>query len=1809
MMKSAAPFIRPTPGFEPGASASLIDPGSTGTAVIANLEAVARASLREAAVSAAANPTVFSVEAVLARALVSDPALVQAADFTACVACDVDLSSGLWRLPRLRSLRLGDCWIGKGRVIIRSNTAETDDARILISRHGSALSALGLLPSLRELYLPCNGLRSWPDATEVAQLLAAARGEAESAGRSDLLSTDRDAAATTSGGQWPPSKLFPCLEILDLSYNDLGPASGSNAEHGTAGTAARPLPTPLFHAFSMLPTLRRLDLSRNSLTTLPSSITHLHHLEVLLLEDNKLSDPNDLVLLARLPSLRELSLARNYFWNLPREALFLPHQYVSSALRNSRGAGSATGFPALEWLSFAYNYISADANLSLFLALPRLSEVHLFGNPCATAAVDLQGRLKASDALASAYTLLLYSTPRPRQADPHAGAKYIGAQALAHSAALATTRRVTTADGVSSSGYGHRGSYDAASGGKLSITGSRLLSANKTDNMSQSADCLSATASLGDVQLQRSQGMQGMTADGVVGATAPSPYPNRNDDASSVASSMYRSQAPSPTGRSASPSAAPGQAMPASRSVSPSTAASAPGHQDDGQKEAAEDGGQPAPFVPRARAMLNMMVRSRLSAGSSREGRNLPTAAAITSDEHLDPASGISTRATVSAETLAPLRALARAPGPSAPTTGPGKQSRGQGAATRSLTIVMTDPAADAKGGNLPAQVPKPTASAASGDDADDSHDTAQQHVNVVDLDGSLIDGAMDNPSRNQVSSANGNADGSSSSNSSSGFVPKARAALTMMASSVARASSSSKSRQRDETLPFAAAQSSPRSGAGADDVDAPASRSPTAAVSTPTSPRQLPPASAAAAGASSAVAVASASDFKPISSSDIVPPPASITAVPFAARATPSSLMPPSSSSSTSRQPSQRGSRAPSRMSQPGGGAAHVSSSSGAAEGPLSSRRYALLSQFDLPADALSGTATGSGTSGIPSRATSRGGAGAGNMRNNGVNTHQTDGEFIDPTAAALYQQMHAGRTPEDKLARHRAKRMQHREATGFGYYSTGTHASTGPDAHRGRSRLGSLDEDLDTTSEYHQHRSNDDEHQGSGGGYYVTVINEHGEEPQVEVDMDPEHGDAGYLPVSWLQQQAQQAPADVDDALLGQRRGSGTAVPDLHLRRAGAHPPIRGAEIDMTSTGANAWATGGSAPLAAVSKRLAHAMDAAFSDFEPPANAQSNDQRVASSPVAQRSVLQPFARGKGGADDRGTARSNASDGASSSAAALAADPLAAFRARMASDLMAVGQVGAAAGVLAGHVNQTVTLMQDQGAAGGWYNGASSPSLSSSPKAASTAGAIRMPADDAASVRSSASSSIMLGSAALGASTARSLFATTNSGGAGGGQDTHSGGASTSGDGANPKSLARYRAAIAGLKQALRSDATLYTGTPSMRSRGPTAAQRARQRPRQAFLALGAASVDFVPDGEMATSDDSNGGNQTIRPSTVPDAIYAAPLPHNKSLPLSLQQHFARGTIGRDYVETSDIARSGAGLLPRIPQTSILDAMASGTVKVDFRQASRPGTSPAGTQSHDSDRTSGTGMALGARLTTYPLDGVPALLESQPRLHGNQQQQQQHPTSSPGPSSSSALRELRHITANTGLLTRAQARTNIAALKAASANGSGRGGSSIGAYASYANPDAVGYASGVGIEVPQAMHLSLQPMQPISSPGNKGRSPMKDGLLGAASSPVPLTRLPPRQLPPGSHPFLTSSSHEGGPPSRPAYQGVLQQAAETEASLSALRSLLDAVERPLDETLDTILEEVEIEGNREVRMLVTGQRRLLGTSAAAAVT
>jgi len=164
------------------------------------------------------------------------------------------------------------------------------------------LASLAYLPALVELHLDCNGLC--------------------------------ECSCPASG--------FPCLEVLNLSYNGLS----------TAAIAA----------LADLPRLRQLDLSMNELTALPADMSAFTALQSLNCEHNALGSEASFLALGSIPGLRSLSLAHNRVEALPASPI-------------------DAAFSLLTTLDLAHNLIVHEEALLPVLQMGSLRMLLIYGNP------------------------------------------------------------------------------------------------------------------------------------------------------------------------------------------------------------------------------------------------------------------------------------------------------------------------------------------------------------------------------------------------------------------------------------------------------------------------------------------------------------------------------------------------------------------------------------------------------------------------------------------------------------------------------------------------------------------------------------------------------------------------------------------------------------------------------------------------------------------------------------------------------------------------------------------------------------------------------------------------------------------------------------------------------------------------------------------------------------------------------------------------------------------------------------------------------------------------------------------------------------------------------------------------------------------------------------------------------------------------------------------------------------------------------------------------------------------------------------
>ncbi|EQC41249.1 hypothetical protein SDRG_01224 [Saprolegnia diclina VS20] len=154
---------------------------------------------------------------------------------------------------------------------------------------------------------------------------------------------------------------FECLEWLNLSFNCL---VSKDVEE-----------------LSKLPKLRELYLASNWITSVPPIMDRFTRLETLSLERNNIHGTGIFLLLAVVPRLKNLNLSHNKISEFPESAL---------ALGDKQGAG----FYHLAYLNLSHNKIVSEDDIRALTQLRVLSQLVLYGNPLAHAAVQTQDKTK-----------------------------------------------------------------------------------------------------------------------------------------------------------------------------------------------------------------------------------------------------------------------------------------------------------------------------------------------------------------------------------------------------------------------------------------------------------------------------------------------------------------------------------------------------------------------------------------------------------------------------------------------------------------------------------------------------------------------------------------------------------------------------------------------------------------------------------------------------------------------------------------------------------------------------------------------------------------------------------------------------------------------------------------------------------------------------------------------------------------------------------------------------------------------------------------------------------------------------------------------------------------------------------------------------------------------------------------------------------------------------------------------------------------------------------------------------------------------
>jgi hypothetical protein len=166
--------------------------------------------------------------------------------------------------------------------------------------------------------------------------------------------------------------------------------------------------------------------------------------------------------------------------------------------------------------------------------------------------------------------------------------------------------------------------------------------------------------------------------------------------------------------------------------------------------------------------------------------------------------------------------------------------------------------------------------------------------------------------------------------------------------------------------------------------------------------------------------------------------------------------------------------------------------------------------------------------------------------------------------------------------------------------------------------------------------------------------------------------------------------------------------------------------------------------------------------------------------------------------------------------------------------------------------------------------------------------------ANNSVANNSVASSSVLLGGLQMGASTARSLFANSST-------NSVNGGGRSGGYNSNTRSLHVYKTALHGLRNSLKRNTNSFAGTTSFLLKGPTAIQRARQRPLIGYLGHGSSNIEFEGEGERERGGRLSSREDRDEVSSSTSDVFNL----RTELPLSLKQSYSRGQIGIDYVDS----------------------------------------------------------------------------------------------------------------------------------------------------------------------------------------------------------------------------------------------------------------------------------------------------------------
>ena len=591
------------------------------------------------------------------------------------------------------------------------------------------------------------------------------------------------------------------------------------------------------------------------------------------------------------------------------------------------------------------------------------------------------------------------------------------------------------------------------------------------------------------------------------------------------------------------------------------------------------------------------------------------------------------------------------------------------------------------------------------------------------------------------------------------------------------------------------------------------------------------------------------------------------------------------------------------------------ISSAVAASSSPSSSsRRYAILSQFELP-----GFISSSSSSSSSSFKTST-------------------GEYLDPEAEALYTTLTGSSNIFAKAKKHKEKRDLVRKLTGRGYYSSSDREARPSTSNA--SLLSSTPDNFD----YYQHRpqttfsssssSSAFSYESSpsslapipisqrsgvrtaaagGGGVATTAssssplgnileFGDRGEEEEEEEEEVENGDDADLVDDSVINPQGDDyfEPA-VAGAIAAPVSNSDTFLPRSFLR---ANPQASGGG----KSGENLSSSSSTAMMNSHDDDIFENGDDYFVDdtrTSAPAADHKHNGRVTSSRILSSLPNPPLV--------------TVSESLRSAMAAAFADVTE-------DDINNTARSRGGGG----HSNTTNngSGFSPRSISGANYDASSSAAINAAarfrnPALVGVGGVLASPQSLLDAGVSVASSSVLLGGLQMGASTARSLFAnsSTNSVIGGGGR----GGGMNNSSSSNNRSLHLYKTALHGLRNSLKRNTNSFEGTTSFRMKGPTAIQRARQRPLIGYLAHGSADIEFEANDNDATSRGANakgknswnnserirngegGGEQGLSHNNRGDNTDAFNV--RTELPLLLQQSFSRGQIGVEYLDQVDFS------------------------------------------------------------------------------------------------------------------------------------------------------------------------------------------------------------------------------------------------------------------------------------------------------------